>query len=180
MASLLDSAVGGIDQHRESRDEDLRSSDQCHRSGNGRKSLGVKYMDNKNNNTSIPHMYTYMSMRTRAHESPMDELRLLRNFPAGHSLPGRGHQVIATRLAARRPGVASCHVPSPRTPTRRRSATRGHTVAHGASASLADLCRANRYFRAGNRRKTHAGTAANYRRVCFFGPCPVSENSPCS
>lgn len=137
-------------------------------------------MDNKNNNTSIPHMYTYMPMRTRAYESPMDELRLLRNFPAGHSLPGRGHQVIATRLAARWPGVASRRVPSPPKANASHDAIRGNTVAHGASAKVADICRANRYFRAEFRRKTHAGTNANHQRVCFFGPCPVLEKSPCN
>ncbi len=81
----------------QSRHEDLRFSDQCHRRGRSRKSLIAMYLYNKNNNISIPHMYSYMSMRTRAYESPGDELRLLRDFPVGHSPLVFGHPAVAPR-----------------------------------------------------------------------------------
>lgn len=64
------------------RDEALGFSDQWHRAGSRRKSLGVKYIYNKNNNISIHHMYMYMSMYTRTYESLSDVLRQLRDCQA--------------------------------------------------------------------------------------------------
>lgn len=127
-------------------------------------------MDNKNNNTSIPHVYTYKSMRTRAYESPVDELRLLRNYPESHARRSHGHLTIATTLGPRRPRVASRCGSSPRYARASHDDTRGHMVAHNASARVADISRANRYFRAEFQRKRHAGTIASLEKVLFVGP----------
>ena len=54
-----------------------------------------------------------------------------------------------------------------KTSQRPQDATRGHTVAHATSARVAEIRRANRYFRAVFQRKTHAGTNAKLERVCF-------------
>jgi hypothetical protein len=125
------------------RHEDLRFSDQCHRRGRSRKSLQAMYLYNKNNNISIPHMYSYMSMRTRAYESPGDELRLLRDFPVGHSPLVFGHPAVAPRGPHTGPVSRRCVRDRPGSPPRRETPL---PATRRPAARLPEW-QANRYFR---------------------------------
>jgi hypothetical protein len=74
----------------ESRDEDLRSSDQCHRVENRRKSLGDKAIHNIYKKTSFPHMYICMPVYARTYKTPMEELRFLRDSILGFRAANQG------------------------------------------------------------------------------------------
>lgn len=77
------------------------------------------------------------------------------------------------------PTLATTYPFGPRWSSACPNATRGHTVAHGASAGVAEKRRANRYFRADFHRKMPAGTATKLERVCFRCRNVTQEKNSC-
>jgi hypothetical protein len=137
---------------------------------NERKSLEGRAFLYINNNSSFHHKGACVPMHTRTRETPSDVLRLcgIQSQP----LSGRDSTPldIVTNRARRGHETHAIATGRAHLPTAAHNATRGHTVAHNASARVADICRANRYFRADSQRKRHAGTIANLEKVLFVGP----------
>jgi hypothetical protein len=151
------------------RDEALRFSDQWRRAGSRRKSLGVKYIYNKNNNKSFHHMYMYMSMYTRTYESLSDVLWQLRDYQAD-CCSIVAHHSIATDMAPYRPADAFKHTTSTLQSIKHENASNGHGDARNASGKAACLSCGTRYFPPDFRRKIGLGTNAKVEIVFFFGP----------
>jgi hypothetical protein len=150
------------------RDEALGFSDQWHRAGSRRKSLGVKYIYNKNNNISIHYMYMYMSMCTRTYESLSDVLWQMRDCQGSCCLfaPTNPSQLIWPRTGP----LTRRNTPHRLwKPIKRENASNGHGGAHNASDKAAGPSWANRYFRQDSRRKIGLGTDAKVEKVCFTG-----------
>ncbi len=154
----------------ESRDEDLRSSDQCHRAENRRKSLGDKAIHNIYKKTSFPHMYICMPVYARTYKTPMEELRFLRDLILGSraaiqgspgSSPSRWlDAAVAAVLAFWRALLVNLDIISNFAQQRVLSPLR----------ASCGVCVANRYFRAKNRLQIPVGTVAKSFRVCSFSP----------
>ena len=141
-----------------------------HKNQNERKSLGAMGLLYKNNNSSFHHKGACVPMCTRTRETPCDVLRLCGIQSQPLSWLDSTLLDIVTNRARRGHETHAIATGRARLPTAAHNATRGHTVAHNASARVADICRANRYFRADSQRKRHAGTIANLEKVLFVGP----------
>jgi hypothetical protein len=96
----------------------------------------LRYIYKINNNSSIPHMYSRMPVRTRARESPRDVLRLcgIPSQPFSSHSPTHRHRY---RLAAQWPHVALFQPPSPQSARAAQNAINGLTAPHKRSAKLA-------------------------------------------
>ena len=151
-------------------DEEFKSNMKSHTSQNERKSLEAMGLLYKNNNSSFHHKGACVPVCTRTRETPCDVLRLCGIQSQPFSLVDSASLDIVTNWA--RSGHETCPVATGRAllPSAAHNATRGHTVAHAASARVANISRANRYFRAEFQRKRHAGTIANLEKVLFVGP----------
>jgi hypothetical protein len=141
-----------------------------HKSQNERKSLGAKALIYKNNNSSFHHKGACVPVYTRTRETPCDVLRLCGIQSQPFSWLDSTLLDIVTNWARSGHETYPVATGRARLPTAAHNATRGHTVAHNASARVADICRANRYFRADSQRKRPAGTIANLEKVLFLGP----------
>lgn len=151
------------------RDEALGFSDQWHRAGSRRKSLGVKYIYNKNNNISFHHMYKYRSVCTRTYESLSDVLWQLRDYQAD-CCSIVAHHPIAADMAPYGPADAFKHTASSLQPIERENASKGRGDARNASGKAAGFSWGARYFPRDSRRKIGLGTDAKVEIVFFFGP----------
>jgi len=150
------------------RDEAMGFSDQWHRAGSRRKSLGVKYIYNKNNNISIHHMYMYMSMYTRTYESLSDVLWQLRDCQASCCVfvPTNPSLLIWPRTGPLTRRNAPHRLWGQSSAKARQMATEGlatHLIKRQVQAG------ATRYFPRDSRRKIGLGTDAKVEIVFFFG-----------